>query len=89
MFDVDHNLPFLLCLDGDAGPIESRPDLDTYLSPEEFGKYKSMIGPDDWCVNFDQEKRMCTIYEDRPGFCRVDAEKYKVMYDVEGEQQIL
>ena len=67
------------------GPIDSRPFLDTYLTPAELEKYKSMIRPDDgWCVNFDKEKRICTIYDDRPTFCRVDVKTYKKMYDIEG-----
>ena len=45
-----------------------------------------MIGPDDgWCINFDKEKRICTIYEDRPEFCRVDTKSYKKMYGIEGK----
>jgi hypothetical protein len=47
------------------GPIESRPDLEEYLTPDEFTLYGTMIGEDDWCVNFDKETRMCKIYEDR------------------------
>ena len=72
-----------------VGPIESRPDLDTYLTPPELEKYKSMIGSDDWCIHFDKKKRMCTIYEDRPGFCRVDAQSYKKMYDIEGKYSLI
>ena len=65
------------------GPVESRPDLAEYLSAEELVLYKSMIGPDDWCVNFDKESRMCKIYDTRPGFCIVDPKKFKKMFDVE------
>lgn len=65
------------------GPLDSRPDLETYLTEAEFVQYKSMIGEDDWCINFDKESRMCKIYEDRPEFCRVDGEKFKKMFDVE------
>ncbi|KAJ1442370.1 hypothetical protein B484DRAFT_322056 [Ochromonadaceae sp. CCMP2298] len=68
------------------GPLDSRPDLDTYLSPEELAKYESMIGADDWCINFDKESRMCKIYEDRPDFCRVEPKKFQKMYDIEEEE---
>ena len=67
------------------GPLESRPDLDEYLDPEELKTYKSMIGPDDWCVNFDKKTRMCNIYDTRPDFCRVDPAKYKKMFKIEEE----
>lgn len=39
------------------GPLDSRPDLESYLTPSELSKYKSMVGPDDWCVNFDKATR--------------------------------
>ena len=44
-----------------------------------------MIGADDWCVNYDKEKRMCGIYDTRPEFCVVDPRKFKKMYGVEEE----
>lgn len=65
------------------GPLESRPDLVTYLSKAELKTYKALIGPDDWCINFDQSARMCKIYESRPGFCRVEPAKFKTMFGVE------
>jgi len=65
------------------GPLESRPDLETYLDINEFALYNSMIGTDDWCINFDKQLRMCKIYESRPEFCKVDPQKYKKMFDVE------
>lgn len=68
------------------GPLDSRPDLSTYLSPEELDTYKSLIGPDDWCINFDQTNRLCKIYDTRPNFCRVDGEKYEKMYDIKADE---
>jgi Fe-S-cluster containining protein len=68
------------------GPLDSRPDLGTYLSPEELALYESMIGADDWCVNFDKQSRMCKIYDERPGFCRVEPKKFQKMYDIEEEE---
>lgn len=47
------------------GPLDSRPDLDTYLTPSELTLYKSMVGVDDWCINYDKQTRMCTIYDTR------------------------
>ena len=42
-----------------------------------------MIGPDDWCINFNKESKICNIYSDRPNFCRVDKSKFMKMYDIE------
>lgn len=44
-----------------------------------------MIGPDDWCVNFDKQSRMCKIYDNRPEFCKVDKVRYKKMFQIEEE----
>eukprot|EP01039_Chlorochromonas_danica_P005124 gene5124-5630_t len=68
------------------GPLDSRPDLETYLSPDQFKQYVSMIGPDNWCINYDQKERLCKIYEDRPLFCRVDVQQFQKMYDIEEEE---
>ena len=68
------------------GPIEDRPDLGDYLSPEEYEKYVSMIGPDNWCKHYDQTNRLCTIYDDRPAFCRVEVNKFKDMYDIKEDE---
>lgn len=64
------------------GPVDSRPDLSSYLTPEELAQYLSMIGQDDWCVNFDQQSRMCKIYDTRPGFCRVDSDRFRSMFGI-------
>lgn len=65
---------------------DERPDLEEYLSPEELGLYLSMVGEGGWCVNFDQETRECTIYANRPRFCRVEAEIFQDMYGIEPEE---
>ena len=53
-----------------------RPDLDSYLSPENLELYMSMVGENGWCINYDHDMRKCTIYEDRPSFCRVKPETF-------------
>ena len=40
-----------------VGPLDSRPDLRSYLSVDDYNKYVSMIGADDWCINFDKASR--------------------------------
>jgi len=67
------------------GPIESRPQLNEYLNEIDYARYESLIGPDDWCKNFDQENRLCKVYDTRPDFCRVDSVNFKKMYDIDEE----
>ncbi|ACK70956.1 protein of unknown function UPF0153 [Gloeothece citriformis PCC 7424] len=63
-----------------------RPELEDYLTPEELRQYLSLVGEDGWCVHFDHSSRKCTIYEQRPLFCRVTPENFKRMYAVEAEE---
>lgn len=60
-----------------------RPDLESYLEPEDLLLYLSMVGPDGWCMNYDQLNRECTIYDDRPWFCRVQVETFQRMFEIE------
>ena len=60
-----------------------RPDLDLYLSPEELEQYLSLVGADGWCIHFDHEHRECQVYANRPRFCRVQADIFQDLYDVE------
>jgi len=59
-----------------------RPDLSDYLSPTELSLYMSMVGEDGWCINYDKSQRECTIYEDRPSFCRVQPDTFQKLYDI-------
>ena len=61
---------------------QDRPDLADYLSAEELELYLSMVGEDGWCVNFDRQTRKCTIYEQRPRFCRVQPDIFQDMYEI-------
>jgi len=62
---------------------DERRDLDTCLSPEELALYASLIGDDGWCVHYDAERRACSIYADRPRFCRATPENFERMFAVE------
>ena len=62
---------------------QDRPDLEEYLSAEELDMYLSMVGEDGWCLNFDHQTRKCTIYEQRPRFCRVQPDTFQDMYGIE------
>jgi Fe-S-cluster containining protein len=63
-----------------------RPELAEYLDSEQLALYLSMVGEDGWCVNFDRDTRSCTIYEDRPSFCRVQADTFAAMFGIEPEE---
>lgn len=63
-----------------------RPDLENYLTAEELKLYLSMVGEDGWCVNYDHDSRKCTIYDDRPRFCRVTSDNFEVMYDISSDE---
>lgn len=71
------------CCNLDPG---DRPDLETYLSPEQLSLYMSMVGDDGWCVHYDKMNRDCTIYDERPAFCRVAPDTFGVMYGIEPEE---
>lgn len=63
-----------------------RPDLETYLTPEQLALYLSMVGEDGWCIHFDHATRECSIYEKRPSFCRVTAETFGAMFDIDATE---
>jgi hypothetical protein len=67
------------------GPVDSRPHLQETLSKEEYELYVSMIGKDNWCIHFDKEQKLCTQFDKRPGFCRVEKSKYLRLFDLEEE----
>jgi uncharacterized protein len=65
---------------------EERPELAEYLTPEELNLYLSMVGEDGWCIHFDHLTRKCSIYEERPRFCRVRPDIFQSMYEIEAEE---
>lgn len=64
----------------------ARPSLEYFLTPEEMAFYLTLVGEDGWCIHYDQSKRECTIYADRPFFCRVEAEVFLALYGVPPEE---
>lgn len=59
-----------------------RPDLHHYLTPHELDQYLSLVGQDGWCIHYDQATRQCQIYDQRPQFCRVQADTFEAMFGV-------
>lgn len=62
-----------------------RPELDQYLLPDELELYLSLVGEGGWCIHFDADARECRIYDQRPRFCRVEAEVFEDLYGIEPE----
>ncbi len=63
-----------------------RPELESYLTSEELELYFSMVGEDNWCINYDKDTRKCKIYEQRPRFCRVKPDIFEAMFDIAPEE---
>ncbi|MEO0947633.1 MAG: YkgJ family cysteine cluster protein [Cyanobacteria bacterium J06641_5] len=62
-----------------------RPDLADYLTPTELTQYLAMVGADGWCQHYDRATRHCTIYTNRPEFCRVTPAGFQRMYGINAE----
>jgi len=56
--------------------------MDYFDDPDDLALYNSMTGDDGWCVHYDKTARACTVFEDRPWFCRVEGETFGKMYGV-------
>lgn len=48
----------------DKGP-DYPPIEEVLTDPAEASLYRSMVGPDGWCINYDKLSRSCKIHEDR------------------------
>ncbi|KAF2939352.1 hypothetical protein DAI22_03g187100 [Oryza sativa Japonica Group] len=51
------------CCKLDKGPDFPSPEEIFAEHPEDLKLYKSMIGADGWCINYDKSTRTCNIYE--------------------------
>jgi uncharacterized protein len=74
------------CITGCGACCQLTPDerdLEEYLTETELQQYLSMVGEEGWCIHFDRSSRLCTIYEERPIFCRVKPDNFQRMYGVE------
>ena len=56
--------------------------MDYFEDPDDLAQYNGMVGDDGWCVHYDKAKRACTVFEDRPWFCRVEGQTFERMYGV-------
>ena len=52
--------------------LSHRKSLTNILSKEDIELIKSMTQKDGWCKYLDKNNMKCTIYKNRPHFCRVN-----------------
>ncbi|XP_042943782.1 uncharacterized protein LOC122277745 isoform X2 [Carya illinoinensis] len=55
---------------------------EIFSDPVDIELYKSLTGPDGWCIHFDKGTRTCSVYNDRPYFCRVEPDVFESLYGV-------
>nr|POE67754.1 hypothetical protein CFP56_50012 [Quercus suber]POE67755.1 hypothetical protein CFP56_50013 [Quercus suber] len=80
--------PLWRCVEGcgaccklDKGPSFPTPE-EIFTDPRDIELYRSLMGPDGWCINFDKGTRTCSIYNDRPYFCRVEPEVFQSLFGI-------
>lgn len=69
------------CCKLDKGPSFPSPQ-DIFDDPSDVQLYESLIGPDGWCINYEKSTRKCSIYAERPYFCRVEPEVFDLLYGI-------
>ncbi|CAM8927705.1 unnamed protein product [Rhodiola kirilowii] len=70
------------CCKLDKGPGFGTPE-EIFDDPVDIQLFKSMVGSDGWCIHYEQTTRSCSIYEDRPYFCRVEEEVFLNLYGID------
>ncbi|XP_010691458.2 uncharacterized protein LOC104904779 [Beta vulgaris subsp. vulgaris] len=55
---------------------------EIFDNPSDIELYESLVGADGWCIHFDKSNRTCSIYEDRPYFCRVEPDVFQNLYGI-------
>ncbi|XP_057512343.1 uncharacterized protein LOC130794442 [Actinidia eriantha] len=88
-FGLERKEPRWQCVEGcgaccklEKGPAFVTPE-EIFTDPSDVELYRSLIGPDGWCINFDKTSRTCSIYSDRPYFCRVEPEIFQTLYGID------
>ncbi|KNA12698.1 hypothetical protein SOVF_123600 [Spinacia oleracea] len=69
------------CCKLSKGPTFATPE-EIFDNPSDIELYTSMVGADGWCIHFDKSTRSCSIYEDRPYFCRVEPNIFENLYGI-------
>ncbi|XP_023518453.1 uncharacterized protein LOC111781942 [Cucurbita pepo subsp. pepo] len=63
------------------GPSFASPE-EIFQNPSDIELYKSLIGADGWCIHYEKSSRKCSIYADRPYFCRVESPVFEKLYGI-------
>jgi uncharacterized protein len=61
---------------------------DMLKSPADVETYLGMIDADGWCKYYDKASRGCTVYSERPSFCRVELSTFSKLYDMQSEEEM-
>ncbi|KAH7844236.1 hypothetical protein Vadar_025882 [Vaccinium darrowii] len=69
------------CCKLDKGPSFATPE-EIFENPSDIELYRSLVGADGWCIHYDKSSRTCSIYSDRPYFCRVEPEIFEALYGI-------
>nr|XP_025632801.1 uncharacterized protein LOC112727323 isoform X1 [Arachis hypogaea] len=69
------------CCKLEKGPSFPSPE-EIFTDPSHVEHYKSLIGPDGWCIHYEKITRKCSIYSERPYFCRVEPEIFDSLYGI-------
>ncbi|KAK8540178.1 hypothetical protein V6N13_048716 [Hibiscus sabdariffa] len=67
------------------GPEFATPE-EIFSDSSDIELYRSLIGPDGWCIHYEKSTRTCSIYSDRPYFCRVEPDVFKNLYGIENRK---
>ncbi|KAJ3691095.1 hypothetical protein LUZ61_020259 [Rhynchospora tenuis] len=64
------------------GPAFPSPEEIFSDDPDSLQLFKTLIGPDGWCIHYKADTRTCSIYNERPTFCRVEPEVFENLYGI-------
>ncbi|XP_043701639.1 uncharacterized protein LOC122652051 [Telopea speciosissima] len=91
-FGTDRKDPLWRCAQGcgaccklQKGPSFASPE-EIFHDPSDIQLYRSMIGPDGWCIHFEKTTRTCSIYSERPYFCRVEPQIFRELYGIDDKK---
>ncbi|CAN1142845.1 hypothetical protein LINPERPRIM_LOCUS26213 [Linum perenne] len=69
------------CCKLDKGPFFPTPE-EIFTNPSDVELYRSLTGSDGWCIHYEKTTRKCSIYADRPYFCRVEEDVFEDLYGI-------
>ncbi|XP_027188986.2 uncharacterized protein, partial [Cicer arietinum] len=69
------------CCKLQKGPSYPSPE-EIFTNTSDVELYNSLIGQDGWCIHYEKSTRKCSIYSERPYFCRAEPEVFKSLFGV-------